>query len=328
MNSLHIIINPYSGKRAMLRQRYYLFRLLRKRQEKFQYYVTAYANHATEIARDIVEKGGRKLLILGGDGTLSESINGIMSARISDAERQQVQIGIMPRGTGNDFGRFWHLNRNHRQSLAHFFSGVPHPIDIGCLTFRRNGEEHHRYFINSLGFGVDPLTCLYADRFKPYIGSHHVNYLFGLLRALYKQRPIPMSLSLDGKQLLDNKLYTMSIGNGPYSGGGIRQNPTADPRDGILNGMFLEKPTLRQILQALPNLFNGRLTDIDFVHSLTGKEISINTDNHLMIEADGILMHFTGSCTVSCIHHAIQFIAPADMMPYDEQDTSKANNNG
>lgn len=316
MNGLHIIINPYSGKRALLRQRYYLFRVLKERSETYQYYVTAYANHATEIARDIVDKGGRRLLILGGDGTLSESINGIMSARISDTERADVQVGIMPRGTGNDFGRFWHLKRNHREALAHFFSGIPHPIDIGCLTFRRNGEEHRRYFINSLGFGVDPLTCLYADRLKPYIGSHHVNYLFGLLRALYRQQPIPMTLSLDGKQLLDSGLYTMSIGNGPYSGGGIRQNPTADPRDSILNGMFVEKPTFKQILQALPNLFNGRLTDIRFVHSFAGNEIRIDTDRHLMVEADGILLHFTGSCTVSCIHHAIQFVAPASFPPF------------
>ena len=310
MNSLHVIINPYSGKRALLRQRYYLFRLLKERNELYQYYVTAYAGHATEMARDIVENGGRRILILGGDGTLSEAINGIMSARLSDEERQKVQVGIMPRGTGNDFGRFWHLDRNYRRSLDLFFNGTPHPIDIGCLTFLRNGEEHHRYFVNSLGFGVDPLTCLYADRLKPYIGSHHVNYLFGLLRALGKQAPIPMTISVDGKPLPVSGLYTMSIGNGPYSGGGIRQNPTADPRDGVLNGMFLEKPTFRQIMQALPRLFDGRLTAINFVHSLEGKELCIGTDRHLMVEADGILLHFMGSCTIRCLHHAIQFVAP------------------
>lgn len=320
MNGLHIIINPYSGKRALLRQRYYLFRVLKERSEMYQYSITAYAGHATEIARDIVEKGGRRLLILGGDGTLSESINGIMCARISDDERKKVQIGIMPRGTGNDFGRFWHLTRNYRQAIDHFFTGHPHPIDIGCISFQRNGDEHRRYFVNSLGFGVDPLTCLYAERLKPYIGSHHVNYLFGLLRALSKQQPIPMTLLADGKKVVDSSLFTMNIGNGPYSGGGIRQNPTADPRDGILNGMFVEKPTLKQMLQALPNLFNGRLTDIDFVHSLAGETIRIDTDQHLMIEADGILHHFIGSCTISCLHDALQFIAPADISPYEDRD--------
>jgi len=310
MNGLHVIINPYSGKKALLRQRYYLFRTLKQKGITYEYYVTQYANHATELARDIVEKGGRRLFILGGDGTLSEAVNGIMTAHLTDAERQQVQIGIMPRGTGNDFGRFWHLDKNYKQSINHFLTGQPHPIDIGCLTFKRNGEEHHRFFVNSLGFGVDPLTCLYADRLKPYIGSHHVNYLFGLLRALRHQQPIPMSIHADGKPLLDSGLFTMNIGNGPYSGGGIRQNPTADPTDGILNAMFVEKPTLKMVLQALPHLFNGHLTDIDFIHSLQGKEIQIITDQHLMIEADGILHHFTGSCTISCIHHALQFIAP------------------
>ena len=304
---LGIIINPKSGKKAFRAQRVYLWHLLRRRHMPFAYRVTQYAGHAIELARELVERGYDELLVLGGDGTLSEVVNGIMTADIPAEQRAKIQLGLMPRGTGNDWGRYWNLNKRHKESLKRFFEGTPHPIDIGCLTYCRNGVEHHRYFINSIGFGVDPLCCQKAETLKYYIGSHHVNYLFGLIAAIMQHKAKHVVLRVDGKELVNDQLFTMNIANGPYSGGGIKQNPEADPSDGIFHGMFVKKPTFRQILQALPNLFNGRLTELPFIYPIVGKEVEVGYRKHLMIEADGILQHFTAPCRVSCIHHAIQF---------------------
>ena len=119
-----------------------------------------------------------------------------------------------------------------------------------------------------------------------------------------------MQLVCDGKEIVKAPLFTMNIGNGPFSGGGIRQNPTADPRDGKFNSMFVEKPTFRQVLQALPRLFNGKLTELPFIHSYEGKDIELNTKRHIQFEADGILMDIMGPCEVHCLHHAIQMTVP------------------
>lgn len=305
---LGIIINPKSGKRAFRAQRLYLFKLLKQLNRTFTYRVTKYAGHATELARELAETGHDEILILGGDGTLSEALNGIMRAQISDDERARISIGLMPRGTGNDWGRYWHLTRNYRKALDRFFHGESHPIDVGCLTYYRNGEEHHRYFINSIGFGIDSLCCKQATDLKPYIGSHHVNYFFGLLMALFTHKPTKMQLVADGRVIVDDMLFTMNIGNGPYSGGGIQQNPTADPTDGVFQSIFVEPPTLRDICHAIPRLFDGRLTELGFVHSFAAKDIEINTNTHQRIEADGILLDFMAPCRVHCIHHAVQFM--------------------
>lgn len=304
---LGIIINPKSGKRFFRAQRIYLWRLLRKRHEPFAYRVTKYAGHATELARELVEKGYDEILILGGDGTLSEAINGIMRAALTPEQRAQVQVGLMPRGTGNDWGRYWGLNKKHKESLRRFFEGTGHPIDIGCVTYWRNGLEHHRYFINSVGFGVDPLCCQKAESLKHYIGSHHVNYVFGLIGAVLQHRSQHMILTVDGKEAVNDLLFTMNIGNGPFSGGGIRQNPQADPTDGVFHAMFVKKPTFGQIIKALPNLFNGRLTELPFIYPIVGKEIKIAYNKHILFEADGILENIIGPCQVSCIHNALQF---------------------
>ena len=256
---LGIIINPKSGKNYFRAQRIYLWNLLRKRHLPFAYRVTKYAGHAIELARELVEKGYDEILILGGDGTLSEAINGIMRSTLTPEARAKVQVGLMPRGTGNDWGRYWNLTKDHKESLRRFFEGEGHPIDIGCVTYSRNNIEHHRYFINSVGFGVDPLCCQKAETLKYYIGSHHVNYLFGLFVAMMQHKAQHMILTVDGKEAVNDRLYTMNIGNGPFSGGGIKQNPQADPTDGVFHTMFVCKPTFWQICKALPNLFNGRL---------------------------------------------------------------------
>ena len=304
---LGIIINPKSGKKAFRAQRIYLWKLLRKRHQPFAYRVTKYAGHAIELARELVEKGYDEILILGGDGTLSEAINGNMRSILTPEQRAKIQVGLMPRGTGNDYGRYWGLNRRFKESLRRFFDGKGHPIDIGCVTYWRNNIEHHRYFINSVGFGVDPLCCKKAEVLKYYIGSHHVNYAFGLIGAILQHKAQHMVLSVDGQQAVDDRLFTMNIANGPYSGGGIKQNPDADPSDGIFHGMFIRKPTFGQIIKALPNLFNGKLTDLPFVYPLKGKEISISYRQHILFEADGILENIIGPCKVTCIHHALQF---------------------
>lgn len=299
---LGVIINPKSGKRAFRAQRIYLWKMLRQRHEPFAYRVTKYAGHAIELGRELVEKGYDEILVLGGDGTLSETVNGIMRANLTDEQRARICIGIMPRGTGNDFGRFWGLNKDYKRSLDRFFHGERQPLDIGCVTYWRNGIEHHRYFINSVGFGVDPLCCLLADRLKYYMGSHAINYFFALLAAICVHDSMRTELIVDGKSIVNDLLFTMNIGNGPFTGGGIRQNPKADPQDGIFHAIFVQKPTFKQIVQAIPKLFNGRLTELPFIHSFEGRDIHVVTREHLLFEADGILENIMGPCEIHCLH--------------------------
>ena len=302
---LGIIINPKSGKRAFRRQRIYLWKLLRKRREPFVYRVTKYAEHAIELGRELVERGCDEILVLGGDGTLSEVINGIMRADIPEEQRAKISFGIMPRGTGNDWGRFWGLTKDFKKSLDRFFNGEKQPLDVGCITYWRNGIVHHRYFINSVGFGVDSLTCQWATTLKYYIGSHHVNYFFALLAAICVHKSQKIELIVDGKTIVNDMLFTMNSGNGPFSGGGIKQNPDADPRDGVFHSIFVRTPTFLQVLKAIPRLFDGRLTDLNFVHTFVGKEVEVNTRKHLMFEADGILENIMGPCRITCLHNAL-----------------------
>ena len=134
---LGIIINPKSGKKAFRAQRIYLWKLLRKRHLPFAYRVTKYAGHAIELARELVEKGYDEILILGGDGTLSEAINGIMRSTLTPEQRAKIQVGLMPRGTGNDWGRYWNLDKRFKESLRRFFGEVCAVNRVDFLTLEK-----------------------------------------------------------------------------------------------------------------------------------------------------------------------------------------------
>ncbi len=314
---LGIIINTKAGKKAYLLQRYYLFDLLRQRGEDYIYRVTQYPNHARELARELAEENGiRRFLILGGDGTISEVINGLMEARIPD--RDKLEFGFMPRGTGNDYGRYWNLTKNYKESLRRFFEGKPQPVDIGCVTYFRNGEEHHHYFVNSVGFGIDAKTCLWASNLKYYFGSHSWLYALALVFAVWTHKSRVLGMKTDEGLQLEEPLFTMNIGNGPFSGGGIRQNPDANPQDGIFHSMFVRPPSFKQILSAVPHIFDGKLTTLDFIHTYTASEVKLDIPavdeqsgqklNNLVFEADGILVQACTPYTITCLHKSLSII--------------------
>lgn len=306
---LGIIINPKSGKKFFRKQRLYLWRELKSRHEPFVYRVTRYAGHAIELGRELVELGYDEILILGGDGTLNEVINGIMTAQITDSQRKKIRFGIMPRGTGNDWGRFWNIGKDYKQATSIFFNGVTVGVDVGCITFYRNGIENKRYFINSVGSGVDAQTCENAMVLKHYLGSHRVNYYLGLLVAFLRRRRVKVKLCADGQFVAEGVLLTMSIGNGPFSGGGIKQVPQANPVDGVLHGIFISSITLKNVLQGLWYLLRHRLADLPFVTSFYGQLMEITTHDHIKVEVDGILLDFMGSWKVECLPQALKMIA-------------------
>ena len=296
-------------------QRLYLWKLLKERHQPFIYRVTKYANHAIELARELVEeKGCTQILVLGGDGTLSEVINGIMRAELTPEQRAKIQFGLMPRGTGNDFARHWGLNKDFKRSLDIFFQGHSKPIDVGCVTYWRNNIEHHRYFINSLGFGFDPLVCRMANELKYYIGSHHVNYFFALFGALVKYKSQHIRLDVKGETVVEGKMFVACASNGSYVGGGMRLNPEADPCDGLLNAIFLTPPSWREICQAIPKLFNGELNSLPFVHSVVGDQMLVYTKQYQAFQADGIVMDITGPCQATCMKGALQMIVPKECL--------------
>ena len=303
-----VITNPTSGKRKFQEQGKYVLSELDKAHIPYIYKLTEYSGHTIEIAKSYARRGCLNYLVLGGDGSVSEVINGIFAAEPDDTSK--IKIALIPRGTGNDWGRFWGLRKNNKESIKIFRKGNCKLIDIGKIDFiEDNNQSESHYFINSVGFGLDAEVVEITHRMKKHIGSFSLLYTLALLLAVFRYKPTPTQLTINGKSR-EVKLFTMNIANGPFSGGGIKQNPYALPYDGTFDMIVVEKPTVRDILTALPLIFNGKLTQHPVIQSFQAKEIWIKTKNEILIEADGIIVPDGHNSRVSIIPEAIQMIVP------------------
>jgi diacylglycerol kinase (ATP) len=242
-----IIINPKSGKRKFRQQRKYLFLTLKHAGIEFDYRVTRFAGHAIKIAEYFVEKNYKNIMVLGGDGTMSEVINGIFSANIEDTS--SLKIALIPRGTGNDWGRFWGLTRDYKQSIDVFLKGKLQSIDIGKVEYQMEGEKESHFFINSIGLGLDAAVVNLTHRLKAVLGSHSFLYTLALLGAVFSYKAHKVRIFSDEKNITDS-MFTMNVANGCYSGGGMKQNPNALPYDGLMDVMMAKKPTFWDITGA------------------------------------------------------------------------------
>ena len=303
-----VITNPTAGKRKFQEQSKFVLSELEKARIPYIFKVTEYSGHAIEIARYYAKRDCMNYLILGGDGSVSEVINGIFSAEPEDTSR--IKIAIIPRGTGNDWGRFWKLRKNDKESMKVFFSGKKRLIDVGKIDFLdENNQETEHFFINSIGFGLDAEVADLTHRLKKYTGSFSLLYTLALLLAVVRYKSTPVQVEFNGSSV-NLKLFTMNIANGPFTGGGIKQNPFALPYDGTFDMMMVEKPTLRDIFTALPLIFNDKLSKLPIIQSSQSKEIAIKTEKTILVEADGIIIPNAHNCKVTILSDAIQMIVP------------------
>jgi len=306
-NHWAVIINPKSGKKKFRQQRKYLFLTLKHAGIHFDYKVTRFAGHATKIAKHFAEMHYCNFLVVGGDGTISEVVNGLMSADIPTT--QHLKLALIPRGTGNDWGRFWGLNRNYKHSIDIFLKGNSKSIDIGKAAYVLEGDRYTRYFINSIGFGLDAFVCHNTNQMKKYVGSHSILYLFALIAAIFTFRPRKSVIETDSKKITGN-MFTMNIANGCYSGGGMKQNPHAIPYDGLFDVMLVKKPGIKDILKALPLIFNGRIQEVPVIESFRTKKLVLNCDRNEIFEADGIVINYGSPAEISIIENALEMIVP------------------
>ncbi len=302
-----MIINLKSGKRHFRIQINYLLKSLDKAGIAYEQRITEFAGHAVLIARNFARRGFTKFLIVGGDGTVSEVINGIFGSGVTF--ETPPEIALIPRGTGNDWARFWGLTRDYKMSLKTFLEGKTRNIDLGMVSYVLEGENENRYFINSVGFGLDATVAHHTNRIKRFVGSHAFLYFIALLSAVFRYKSKQAHIAAK-EQTIDDLLFTMNIANGCYSGGGMKQNPDAIPWDGLMDVMMARKPAVKDILTALPLVFNGKILQHPVIESFRTKEVTLHSQNGNYFEADGIVIHYAPPASITVLPSALKMIVP------------------
>jgi len=304
-NSWAVIINPKSGKKKDESEVCKLLNLLDQNKINYVHFFTERAGHATEIVMSLIEKGHDSFLIVGGDGTVNEVVNGVLKS----GRNEDVLLGIIPLGTGNDWARYWDIKPEIEHSFQIFLHRNIVSVDAGFVLYSVDNKEEKRGFVNSVGFGIDAAVAAAAHRHKQIFGSHSMLYFFALIRTLFTYRSQMAAVTFNG----DRKIlpfYTMNIANGCYSGGGMKQNPNANPTDGIFDGMMVRKPSLTNIFEAVFQLFNGKLLRNKAIESFRSARVVLETSHMNLVETDGIAFVAGTRVEVEILPSALRMIVP------------------
>ncbi len=282
-----VIANPKSGSRRYFRRKVSVEERLKKKGLEIDFAFSQYPEHACELARDLVERGFRHLIIIGGDGTVSEVIQGVFSSSVNP---QEITFAVIPSGTGNDWARYWRIRKSLRKSIDVILNGNTQMVDVGKLTYFLKRQRKIKYFINSVGIGYDAQVVQYSEIIGRFIPGKKWVYSFSVIAGAVMHAPKMLRLHADNDYMLEGKVYTMSIGNGPYTGGGIKQTPQANPVDGQFDVMVVVKPSFFELVKGLYRLFKTNLREDSCVKYFRTKTLKIITNRRHKVEADGILL--------------------------------------
>lgn len=284
------IVNPKarSGNGELIWRR--LEPELKKRRLTYRVHMTGQQGHARIIAEELTADGGeRTLVVLGGDGTVNEVINGI-------CHPQKITLGYIPIGSSNDFARGLGLPNDPKLALDIVLGcrRLVH-MDIGELSFE-NGSGNvwkTRRFLVSAGMGFDAAVCheVSVSRMKVFLnrlGLGKLSYAAVALHRLVKDRPEQVVLTLpDGEKKVFDKTYFAAFMNLGYEGGGFHFCPEASPEDGALDVILAHGLSLPKILFLLPLAFGGKHVGFKGIDIIRCESVRLEARNPLLLHTDG-----------------------------------------
>lgn len=301
-----LIANKFAGTRSTEDLWKKIEELFSKFGITVEYFFTEKVGHAREITTQLMKKGYTRIAVMGGDGTFSEVVDGVMKSAI---DVSNIVLGLIPFGTGNDWGRYWHLDKNIEKSINVLANGQSTPVDVGRIDYKTEKESITRYFINAYGLGFDAKVIELTNKLQHVFKGASWTYSLAVLLTAFKNRSQIMEYDF-GYEKFSGLSYTASIGNGCYTGGGIKQTPNAKPNDGYLDVMIMENLNLSKILNGIRLLFSGRLLEHKSVHLYRTNKFIISSSKPILSEVDGILQEKTNYIEVELLPKKINFITP------------------
>lgn len=278
------IVNPNAGAGKCKRDWPVIKDLLNKFNISYDTVFTKKRFHAMILTRNKIREGYKNILVVGGDGTLNEVINGLFAQK--DLITTDITLGMIPVGTGNDWARMFGISFEYEEAIKTLIKGKTFIQDAGRVIFTRKDQKIRRYFVNIAGIGFDALVTRKSNKLKEKGQSSKLLYFWNIFTSLFGYRHFHAEVKVDG-DIHECDIFSMNVGICQYNGGGMIQLPDAIPDDGIFDLTIIKKIGALGILRSLPVLYNGKIKKHPKVISLNGKNILINSPKTIFLETDG-----------------------------------------
>ena len=271
-----IITNPSArGNRARF--------FLERRQEWCQMGVlmeTCGPGDAQKLASEAIQNGFTTVIAAGGDGTVYEVLNGLLSTNV---DCDKYRLGVLPLGTVNVFAKELGLSMNIARCKEVLYKGVSRYIDLPIVYFKKGSLEKRRYFAQLGGAGLDAFAILEVNfKMKKQLGP--IAYVAAGLKVLGKNLPKIQCQTAEGMQA-EGKLVL--LGNGAYYGGRFRVFPDASLDDGCIHALVFQDVKYFQLPWRGIGLFLNKLHRQSGVTHLKSTSLELKSEGQAYFELEG-----------------------------------------
>lgn len=287
-----MIVNPKAQSGALETQWPAIAEQMSLRNFACDVVTTRYRFHAVELVFSAVRQGYRRFIAVGGDGTISEVVNGMFMQR--EVSVDSLTLGVIPAGSGNDWSRMFGLSKDFSTLFQAFEDGHTIWQDVGVVQVQECGVQKKVYVVNGVGIGLDAEIARRCNQLKAKGRKGHFIYLWAGLLSLFGRRTRQASVWVDDQLFFQGSILSLAMGIGRYTGGGMLQTPEALPDDGLLDVTLIKKASVLRILKEFPKLYSGAIYQIkDKVRWVRGTTVRVECLPSSRVEADGELIGYT-----------------------------------
>jgi YegS/Rv2252/BmrU family lipid kinase len=281
-----VFVNPNAGTKKGRKDWPVISEILKSSGIHFQEIITKHRDHAVTLAMEQAQKGSRRFIVVGGDGTLNEVVNGIFQQKAAPPE--SFLVAMIPVGTGNDWCRMFNVPFNYKKAIRLIKEEQVFVQDVGLVKYTAGDQQKQRYFANVAGMGYDAIVAAKTNKDKARGRGGPLVYIKNLISSLLFYNHSRTSITIDNKQPpLYYLTFSLSIGIGKYNGGGMMQLPDAIPDDGVLNMTLIRKLGKLTVIKEVRNLYDGSFVNHPKVETFTGKHFTVYSDPKIALEVDG-----------------------------------------
>jgi YegS/Rv2252/BmrU family lipid kinase len=237
--------------------------------------------HLAELAAEAVANGATAIVVVGGDGTVHEVVNGLAGAGGSE----RVELGVIPFGTGRDFARSLRIPRRLDDALEVARNGRLRAVDIGKATYTTTSGEAVAHFANFAGAGISGAIADRANRTTKALGGR-VSFIWATVAVFSRWQPTEMTVEIDGDRRQALLLEALAM-NGDYTAGGMWVAPEASLEDGTFDVVLIGDFSKAEFTTTFPKIYRGTHVSHAKVEIVRARELRVDAPSPLPVVLDG-----------------------------------------
>jgi diacylglycerol kinase (ATP) len=231
-----------------------------------------------DLALEAADEGAALLVVVGGDGTVHEVVQGV-------AGREGVELALIPRGTGWDFARTHGITKDVNAAIRTAKDGTARPFDLGRASYAVDGVREWAWFANMASVGMSGAVAAKANSTTKALGAK-TSYLMalGIVFARWKNVSLRVRVDVEERHAL---MEDAIVAVGRYLAGGMMITPDAEPDDGLFDVLLIGDLTKAEMVRVMPKVFRGTHLPHPKGEVLRGATVEIDADEPLPVQLDG-----------------------------------------